>query len=338
MTLKFTTPVGRLVEGDPYNSKVQTDTSGLPKRDAAGATIKTTYVGLAVAKTDPAWPKFHADLMAEAKVAWPKFFDAAGNCTNPRLALKIKDGDGRDTKGNLHSAKQGHAGHWILALSRNDVVGPPRVVEKVSEGTYIETEKGKVKLGDYVRAGGNYASNQSTQTEGMYMNLDMILFEREGERIYIGTSAGEYFDAPGIQGAVPPAPANSATASTAATASGGVAPVPPPTSPAPAPPASGPQLTAKGAGTTYAAMIANGWTDETLVREGYMVAPYSGHMAAGPAPPPAPTAPAPPASGPRMTAKAIALGAGGTYAALKAAGWSDAQMIAQGYLEDEIPY
>jgi hypothetical protein len=37
-----------------------------------------------------------------------------------------------------------------------------------------------------------------------------------------------------------------------------------------------------------------------------------------------------------MTAAAVA--AGYTYEVLKAANWTDANMIAQGYLEDDIPY
>lgn len=55
-------------------------------------------------------------------------------------------------------------------------------------------------------------------------------------------------------------------------------------------------------------------------------APYVAPMMAPPAPPPVPVH--------RMTAKA----AGVTYEAFAAQGWTDMQMIQQGYMEDEIPY
>lgn len=65
----------------------------------------------------------------------------------------------------------------------------------------------------------------------------------------------------------------------AATGPGPMAPsAPAPTAPAPtapAPPAPGPvhQMTEKAAGATYEAMIAAGWTDETLIAHGMMVPP-----------------------------------------------------------------
>ncbi len=332
MTKAFTTPVGRLVEGDPLKFTPQTDNTGKPKLDKAGNQVMSAYIGLAVAKTDPAWPAFYAELMTEAKAAWAKYFDAAGNCTNPSLSLKIKDGDGSDKKGNSYASKQGFAGHWIVSMTRNEVVGPVRVLERVN-GAYLEAEKGKVKLGDYIRASGNYVSNQAppTQTEGMYCNLDMVLFEREGERIYVGTSPEQAFGGGAAPAASPPV----------APPTPPVAVAPPPTPPAAAPPPAGPKMTAKANGVSYADHIKAGWTDEMLVKEGLMDAPYSGHMTAPPVAPvapvaPPPAAPTPPPGAPRMTAKATA--AGITYEALKTAGWTDVQMITEGYLEDGIPH
>lgn len=64
--------------------------------------------------------------------------------------------------------------------------------------------------------------------------------------------------APGFVG-TPPAPGNGA-------------PPAPGASPPPPPPAStGPQMTAKAAGNTYASFIAAGWTDATLRANGYLV-------------------------------------------------------------------
>jgi len=80
--------------------------------------------------------------------------------------------------------------------------------------------------------------------------------------------------APAAAPAVPPAaPAPAAAPAAAAPdfgALGGVPAVPAAPAAAPAGPA-GPQMTAKAAGVPYESFIAQGWTDDALRRDGYIV-------------------------------------------------------------------
>ena len=121
----------------------------------------------------------------------------------------------------------------------------------------------------------------------------------------------------------------------------------PPASPAPAPAASPAQyvMTAKANGATREAFLSNpAWSDELLIAEGYMLppvvaapaapapaAPAPAPAAPAPAPAPAAPAPAPAPAAPQyvMTAKAN----GATREAfLSNPAWSDALLIAEGYM------
>ena len=117
------------------------------------------------------------------------------------------------------------------------------------------------------------------------------------------TTGAPVFPAAAPAAAAAPAPAALPWASAPA----GVAPAPAAAAPAPVPaaapapvPAAAPaepikRMTEKAAGATYEQFVANKWTDEAMIKEGYMVLENQAPVAAPVAPPAAPAAPAAPA-------------------------------------------
>lgn len=266
-------PVGRLVGGDCYTPKQKTDNANRPMvhppgHSHAGEPVMQYFQLVAYPKTDPAFPVFRQILLDEAKVAWPQYFDAAGNCTNPKFAHKVIDGDGADENGKLWSTREGYAGCWVV---RYGTTFPPTVMDWAPElGAWRETAPGKIKPGDYVKVSGTTNTNGSAQSPGMHVNPALIAFEREGERIVIGMTAEQGLGA-GPGGAAP-------TAGTT---------TPPPPAPAvpeaPPPPsypitklAAGPIMLPAAKGVTYAKFLAAGWTDVQLIAQGMMQAPTAG--------------------------------------------------------------
>lgn len=265
MSINFTTPIGRLVQGDPYTAQPRKNSDGSPKLNATtGQPEMQFYCALAIAKNDPAWPAFRESLMVEQRAAWPQFHNPQGQCTNPTFADKITDGDGQDSKGQSYATREGWPGHWIVKFASTFA---PKVFEWAPElGAWKETEPGKVKLGDYCRISGTCQSNTSQQSPGMYMNLNMVAFEREGQRIVLGPTAEQAFGAPGSNTPTAPTPSPAPPAPT------------PPAPTAPPPPAydgyrAGPVMLAAANGLTYESYKASGWTDEQLVQHGMMQAP-----------------------------------------------------------------
>ena len=249
--VNFTTPNGRVVQGDCYVAQPQKETSGKPKLDKHGQPAMQFYIGLAIDKNDPALPAFLALLSGEARKAWPQYHDAAtGKCTNPTFANKIIDGDGVDEKGQRYDRKEGFKGHLIVKLASS--FAPKVVAWDPSFGAWAEFSK--VKRGDYVSVAGSTSSNQSTVSPGMYMNLDKVAFEREGAAIVSGVSAEEAF---GKRGPASAAPAPSYTGYMGSP-------------PAPPAPLGGPVMLAAANGVTYEAYIAGGWTDAQMRAAGML--------------------------------------------------------------------
>lgn len=281
MATNFTSPIGRLVQGDCYVAQPRRDATGKPKVGADGKPETQFFVALAIPKNDPAWPAFKALLDNEARTAWPQYFNAAGQCTNPTFADKVTDGDGVDQKGQPHSAKEGFAGHWVVKFGSGFA---PKAYRWDAAQGWVETAPGEIKLGDYIKVSGSISSNQSAQSPGMYLNLNMIAFDHEGPRIVLGPTPDQAFGAPGtaghvgpLPGATPatgaPTPTTGPTAPSAASPSS-VAPAPPYTGfMQPPPPPSGPIMLPAAGGVSYQQYRDAGWTDDQLVQHGYMQRP-----------------------------------------------------------------
>lgn len=278
MPSNFTSPVGRMVQGDIFKPRT-TDQQGNPltikSGPNAGQPRSDYFVAVAVPKDSPDWPAFKAIIDAEAKAAWPQ-----GQFNSPKFSNKIIDGDGVDDNGKPNSDKPGFAGCWVVRFSsgfaptlwaRSKVL-PEHMRSPDPEAFVQVTDPSVLKRGYFIRVAGNVAGNNNQQSPGLYMNYNMVELVGYGDEIVSGPTASQAFGAPAAAPTVA-APAASAPAP-APTASPTEAPAPEPYTgyaEAPAPAPSGPQMTAKANGVTYEAFIAKGWTDETLRANGYLV-------------------------------------------------------------------
>jgi hypothetical protein len=273
MALNFTTPMGRLVGGDAYKMTQNTDSkTGQPKLRKDGTPQMSSYVALAIPKSDLAWPAFKAMCDAEALKAWPN-----GQTQHPQFASKIEDGDSTvpNKKGKRNADREGFPGHWVVKFGSGYA---PKVVYWDNTRGWVESTGGHVKLGDYISVAGTIDGNGSADSPGMYMNLNQIAFEREGAAITVGLDPNDAFGSRGPN-AARAATGQQAAATTQASATAGAGSTysgfmetdapPPPADDAPPPPA-GPTMTDKAQGKTYQSFIDKGWTDAQLRQHGYL--------------------------------------------------------------------
>lgn len=181
----FATPVGRLVQGSVLELNVPKDKAGKPKLKKGTNELASpeAFIAVAFQKTQAAWwlepDPFWALVYNTARQTMPTCFDAQGNCTIPRFAWKIVDGDGRDDNGRPNSEKEGHAGHWVVKFKSNFA---PKLIHN---GVYID-DKNYVKRGYFVRVFGSCASNAPSETPGLYMNQNGVELVAYGHEIKSG--------------------------------------------------------------------------------------------------------------------------------------------------------
>ncbi len=303
----FSTPVGRLVQGDCFVPQTK-DQQGNPRVVKSGPNVGQPapqyFIAVAFPKMDPANPAlqnqefaaFYAQLDRVARAEWPALFpNPNGGCVNPLFTMKVKDGDGVDRNGKSNASKEGFAGHWIVSFAS---AYAPKVVQETSPGTFAQlTDPASVKRGYYVRVAGSITGNDSPNTPGLYVNLDMVCLVAYGPEIVSGPDAAQAFGAPAT---LPPG-ASMTPIGGAAMPPGGVpatpalpgAPGVPAVPGAPAVPAAGPVMTAKAADQPYASFTANGWTDAMLIEHGYMMPPAAAPLPGPGATPGIPASPGP---------------------------------------------
>lgn len=288
MPTNFTSPVGRMVQGDIFKPRT-TDQQGNPltikSGPNAGQPRSDYFVAIAVPKDSPEWPAFKALIDAEAKAAWPQ-----GQFNSPKFSNKIIDGDGMDDNGKSNADKPGFAGCWVVrfssgfapALWARSKVLPEHMRSPDPESFVQVTDPSVLKRGYFIRVAGNVAGNNNQQSPGLYMNYNMVELVGYGEEIVSGPTASQAFGAapvgvPAMGNSPAPAPAAAPQGATPAAAPTPSAPTASPSEPpapytgyAEPPAPSGPQMTPKANGVTYEAFIAKGWTDEQLKAQGYM--------------------------------------------------------------------
>ena len=297
---------GRAVQGDPMKPGAQRkDKSGVLKFRKDGQPDAPFFYAVAIPKDpakrfvipgNPSYEEEKAKVDAAARAAWPNLFQPnyqrpAGlnfeaslpaDCTSPKFANKILDGDGFDENGKPNNVKDGWAGCWVLKVSNGFA---PKVYEWANGWVELTPHSDrKLKLGDYVTVSGTCETNQSTESPGMYMNFDTVSFEQEGELI-VASSAVDPNQALGARGGNPPAHAGGQSTGAAGTSGSGTASgaagdpsysgyredaaPPPPSGDAPPPP-SGPTMTDKAGGKSYESFTKAGWTDAQLRQHGYI--------------------------------------------------------------------
>ncbi len=297
---EITTPVGRIVWGHPTKSrqKIDQDTNQPLFKD--GVAVMEWSFGLAIPRAEfeqLVWPHMHA----EAAKGYP-------NGTPPKFSFKYTDGDRDiDPKGNPYSAKEGYAGHIVLAIST--VFQAPGIF-KLEAGVFRQMEGNEIKCGDYVRCGINFKVNvptKPTHTPSLYVNPLAIEFVGYGTEIKSGYVADPkaLFAQPAalppgasatpIGGAAPAAMPGMGAPPPVAPPAGGMpgapAPVAPPPVAAPPPPPPAPAGPARPTDPTHI-HLAGQPGEQWYINGAWTPAP-----AQAAAPPPPPAALPPPAAG-----------------------------------------
>lgn len=309
MKTDFLTPVGRLVQGDPFEAQTK-NMQGQPLMTKSGQPTQKYFIAVAYQKTDPLFPEFYAKLQQVARADFPALFDAAGNCTHPRFSWKVVDGDGRDDNGKSNALKEGFAGCWVVKFSSSFA---PRCFHAGHYAPHEQIQDPKaIQRGYYVRVSGTVEGNGDTLKPGLYVNLGMLELSLARPDLIITSGP----DASAVFGGAPAAlPAGVPAAPAGLPQAPQMPGFTPPGLPAAAAPGL-PQMPASPAGIAPAPMSPSN-----------PVAPNPAFLAGPPVAAPAPTAPPPPAA-PQMTAAA----GGFTYEQYRALGWTEEQMRALGWL------
>lgn len=199
---KFTSPIGRLVQGDVYKMQ-ETDSEGRPRVFKFGPKVgqpnPQIFMAVAFPKMIPhpqtgqmvdnwEFNELYALMDKVARIEWPALFPNGGACTARDFAWKLLDGDGYDTKGKPNFEKEGFAGHWVLRFGSGFV---PKALVETSPNVFETT--GQIKRGYYVRVAGNITGNDSTQTPGLYLNLELVQLVGTGPEISGGMDAAAAF-------------------------------------------------------------------------------------------------------------------------------------------------
>lgn len=272
----FTTPAGRMVQGDAFKPNTK-DAQGEPLTNQAGEPRVEYHVAIAIPKSDPVWLPFKAQLDSEAAAAWPN-----GQFRAPAFSNKIEDGDSTipNKKGIAPNTRVGFPGCWIVHLTngfppsvwaRNKVVPETHRNPDPNPESWVEVKDGALlKKGYWIRVNGDSKSNNNQQSPGMYMNMGMIELVAFGEEIV----TREVLSPDQAFGGSPTAAPVAAPTAAAPTASPTSAPAP---APAPAPAYTGfipavltPKAAAEAPGVTYESFKAAGWNDDQLRAKGYI--------------------------------------------------------------------
>ena len=350
MKTDFLTPVGRLVQGDPFEAQTK-NMQGQPLVTMSGQPTQRYFIAVAFRKDDANFGAFYQKLVEVARGSFPNLFNAQGQCSHPRFSWKLMDGDGVDENGKSNATKEGFAGHWVVKFSSSFA---PRCFHAGHYQPHEQIQdKNAIQRGYFVRVAGTIEGNDNAQKPGLYVNLSMVELAGVGPVITSGPDAAAVFGgaapalpqgaqplpmhagmpqgAPAMPGNFPAAPAPAVPGlpqmpTGVPSAANGVAPgatmypsSPAPVAAAPVAVPPNPAFLAGPGGVPGAAAPAVGMPAPAM-------APGVGAPSAYPSNP-VPAAPVAPAV-PQMTAAAN----GATYEQFRAQGWSDEQMRAQGYL------
>lgn len=344
MKTEFLTPVGRLVQGDPFEAQTK-NMQGQPLMTMSGQPTQRYFIAVAFRKDDQAFAALYQKLVEVARGSFPQLFNAQGQCSHPRFSWKLMDGDGVDDNGKSNANKEGFAGHWVVKFSSSFA---PRCFHAGHYQPHEQIQDPKaIQRGYFVRVAGTVEGNDNPQKPGLYVNLNMVELAGVGPVITSGPDAASVFG--GVAGALPagaqPLPMHAgATPGFPQPPMPGATPGNFPAAPATAVPGfpqapNGPAMMpgampspAVGTVPTYPsnpAPVAVPPNPAFLAGPGGVpaaVAPAYGTPS--PAMAPAVSAPPAPPSSPQMTAAA----GGATYEQFIAQGWTPEAMRAQGYI------
>jgi hypothetical protein len=175
----FLTPVGRIVQGDLFTAQT-TNMEGKPLVNSDGTARVQYFIGLAIAKNDPAWPALWQLICTRAQADFPR-----GESQLPTFAWKVLDGDAPN-----NNQKEGFAGHWVLRLTSGFA---PQCYS--AGGVAKIVDPNAIKRGYYVRAYGSVKGNGNSLKPGMYLNISMVELCGYGAEIVSGPQGDAVFGA-----------------------------------------------------------------------------------------------------------------------------------------------
>lgn len=333
MKTDFLTPVGRLVQGDPFEAQTK-NMQGQPLVTMSGQPTQRYFIAVAFRKDDPNFGAFYQKLTETARGSFPNLFNAQGQCSHPRFSWKLMDGDGVDENGKSNATKEGFAGHWVVKFSSSFA---PRCFHAGHYQPHEQIQdKNAIQRGYFVRVAGTIEGNDNAQKPGLYVNLSMVELAGVGPVIVSGPDAAAVFGAaaPALPQGAQPLPMNGAAPTLPGNFPAAPAPAVPglpqvPTGAPPLPIGAAPGAMTSPSSPAAPAPVAVPPNPAFLAGPGgvpSVAAPAVGMPA--PVAAPAVGAPIAPPSSPQMTAAA----GGATYEQFRAQGWTDEQMRAQGYL------
>jgi len=243
MAHTFVTPVGRLVQGNPFE-KITTDMYGKPLTTKSNDPTQQYFIAVAFKKDDPGFDILKSIFTEAAREGFPKLFAAGDNCSARNFSWKIVDGDGIDSNGRPNDEKPGFADHWVVRFS---TTFEPRCFRA---GKYLPSEQlhgpNDIPRGYYVRVAGSAKANGDPSRPGIFVNFSMVELASVGDIIECGPSAEEVF------GNGEPRKVEMPEAAV----------IPPPNHKF--------LMTEKAGKFSYQDFIDQGWTDEQLKAEGYI--------------------------------------------------------------------
>lgn len=312
MAINFTTPVGRIVQGDLAKSQPVLDNLGKPKLSRDGTPMVQHFIALAIAKTPGhthwAQTDWGRQIWDEGNRAHPTF------APHPTFSWKVEDGDSQmpNKKGKKNADREGFPGHWIVKFRSGFL--PKTYNADGSAAVPAET----IRCGYYVQVNCTVAGN-SGESPGVYINPNMVALSGYGPEIIAGPDASEA----GFGGVpLPPGASAMPLGGMPAMTSPPSAPAPT-TGAAPSVPFSAP---AASAAPPFSPPSFAGASASTAMTSPSSAPPVNPAFLDVPAAPPPPPPAAPPAK--QLTPKA----AGASYADLIKAGWTDALLVQHGMM------
>lgn len=180
-----TTPVGRIVWGNPLKGRPKIDNrTNQPVLDKTGQPVTEWAFGLAIDKQQAG--EISNVMGTEAASIYPQ-----GAPQN--FSWKYKLDTDVDQNGVSYGVREGYPGCVVYAITTQIA---PRVVRLVG-GAHVDMTDG-VKTGDYVRVGLDIKAHPPVNggVPGLYINPLMVEFVGYGEEIFSGPDAATLFAQP----------------------------------------------------------------------------------------------------------------------------------------------
>jgi len=282
---RFTSPLGRLIAGNPSKIYPDMDDNGVQRLTRAGNPKEVQRLYLAIPKTgEQSWQEtpWGQEIVAIANIEWP-----GGETAHPAFSWKMRDGDSTlpDKFGTKECDKPNYPGNWIMPCVTNWIP----LICKTDEDNKTELLSGPdpIQTGYFVQIAVDIENNGADQSKGHTVGIkmrtavvslayfgDLILSSKKAinpatcnfgnTSMPVGAFQAPPVQAPPVQAPPVQAPPVQAPPVQA-----------PPVQAPPAPDfAAGPppvQMTPLAGGQTWEAMLAAGWTVETARQNGMIV-------------------------------------------------------------------